>query len=95
MGDGIDQIVLLFLLAAEMEVVRDIKEKHCYIARDFDKESESYKSSTKLVCNYELPDGKVIAIGDERIRCSEALFKPALIGEFMYTFVTHRIKYHT
>uniref|UniRef100_A0A3Q4GTQ0 Beta-actin n=1 Tax=Neolamprologus brichardi TaxID=32507 RepID=A0A3Q4GTQ0_NEOBR len=29
---------------------------------------------------YELPDGQVITIGNERFRCSEALFQPSFLG---------------
>ena len=32
--------------------------------------------------SYELPDGQVITIGNERFRCPETLFKPAFIGEW-------------
>jgi len=31
--------------------------------------------------NYELPDGSVITVGDERFRCAEVLFRPNLIGK--------------
>merc|ERR1712141_347912 len=31
--------------------------------------------------NYELPDGQVITVGNERFRCPEVLFKPSLIGK--------------
>merc|ERR1711931_612606 len=30
---------------------------------------------------YELPDGQVITVGNERFRCPEVLFKPSLIGK--------------
>merc|ERR1711988_2058847 len=29
---------------------------------------------------YELPDGQVITVGNERFRCPEALFQPSLLG---------------
>ena len=31
--------------------------------------------------SYELPDGNVIVIGNERFRCPEVLFQPSLIGK--------------
>jgi len=55
------------------QLARDVKEKHCYVALDFDSETDaSSKSSDK----YELLDGQTITVGSPRFRCPEALFQP-------------------
>ncbi|XP_037080610.1 actin-85C-like [Pollicipes pollicipes] len=60
---------------AEKEIARDIKEKLCYVAVDFDAEMGSKES-----VEYELPDGNKVVVANQRFRAPEALFQPALTG---------------
>ena len=56
-----------YLLKTTVE--REIKEKLCYIAEDFNEEMKKAASSS------EFPDGQVITICNERFRYPESLFQ--------------------
>ena len=65
-----------FSNTSEKEIVKEIKEKSCYVALDFEEELKSVEPF-----DYKLPDGTQVIIKDQRIRCPEALFKPSMIGK--------------
>lgn len=65
---------------ADFEVVREMKERLCYVAYSFEKEMRLADNTTVLMSEYQLPDGRVVKLGSERFEATEALFKPELMG---------------
>ncbi|VTJ51237.1 Hypothetical predicted protein [Marmota monax] len=68
----------LLVSTGDPEFVRDIKEKCCYVALDFNKE----KSKDNLLScqnKFLLPDGQEITLRQEHFLCPEVLFQPSLI----------------
>jgi len=70
-----------FYTTAETEIVRDIKEKLCYVAIDPEKELLLSKKVTGMEKSYMLPDGETINLGIERFLAPECFFNPSVIGK--------------
>ena len=68
-----------FNRTADFEVVREIKEKVCYVGYDLELEKKLALETTTVVQSYTLPDGRVIKVGAERFEAPEALFEPRLL----------------
>lgn len=66
--------------SAEMEVVRDIKERLCYVSLDPEEEYQRSQVDPSMEKEYEMPDGQLIHVSTERFQCPEVLFTPELIG---------------
>jgi len=69
-----------FTSTAEREIARDMKEKLCYVALDFDDALSAAARGEIKEQTYELPDGNLVTVGSERFRCPEVLFRPELVG---------------
>ena len=37
-------------------------------------------SSSSVEKSYELPDGQIVTVGNERFRCPESMFRPSFLG---------------
>ena len=71
-----------FTSTAELEIVKDIKEKLCFVAQDYDNERTAAESSSELDQAYTLPDRSQITVkGTVRMQVPELIFKPDLNGK--------------
>jgi actin-related protein len=71
---------ICFNTTAEMEQVRCMKEKLCYVASNFEEYMQMSATSSSMDKGFQCSDEQVITIGNELFRCPEALFQPAAIG---------------
>ena len=60
-----------------LRIPRDVKEKLCYIASDYDSKPTSTAESSDNDTAYELPDGNILTDATKRFRYAEALFQPS------------------
>ncbi|XP_032902993.1 actin-like [Amblyraja radiata] len=71
-----------FTSKAGLDIIRNIKEKFCYVALDFETELQNFKNNPDAIKEeYELPDGQNMIITNQKFSCPEVMFKPFLIGK--------------
>ena len=71
-----------FTSTAELEIVKDIKEKLAFVAQDYDAEHAAATASSELDKTYTLPDRAQIQVkGTTRMMIPELIFKPELNGK--------------
>lgn len=81
MKDLLTEINFYFSSIPERQIVKDIKIKKSYIALDYEEELSIYENGDSKDAQYELPDGQIINLGSQQIRCPEVFFKPQMIGK--------------
>ena len=70
-----------FDTSAEREIVRDMKEKMCYVAEDYEAELKKAESGSELEKQYTLPDGNICTFSTQRFKTPEYIFDPTLNGK--------------
>jgi len=70
-----------FQNSSEKEIVREIKEKLCYVALDPEKEMILSKKISGMEKTFMLPDGETINLGIERFLAPECFFNPSVVGK--------------
>jgi len=68
-----------FNSSADFELVREIKEKYCFVSCDIDSDRKLDAETTYYNSIHKLPDGRKIRISNEKFEAPEILFSPYLI----------------
>ena len=68
-----------FNSTADFELVREMKEKYCFVSCDIESDRTLDKETTYYNTVHRLPDGRKIRISSERFEAPEILFNPYLI----------------
>ena len=68
-----------FTTSAEFELVRQIKEKCCYVSYAISKDEEMVRTGKFVTMEHRLPDGTKMQLGPEMFRSTELLFDPKLV----------------
>ena len=68
-----------FNSSADFELIREIKEKYCFVSCDIDSDRKLDAETTYYNSIHKLPDGRKIRISNEKFEAPEILFNPNLI----------------
>lgn len=79
-----------FNSSADFELIREIKEKYCFVSGDLALERKLSKETTIHEKEIRLPDNTCIKIGKERFEAAELLFNP-FVGGFDYEGVSNMV----
>mmetsp|Transcript_15313 Transcript_15313/g.21850 ORF Transcript_15313/g.21850 Transcript_15313/m.21850 type:complete len:392 (-) Transcript_15313:330-1505(-) len=71
---------IAFTTTAEADLVKNMKEKVCYVSSKAAKEENIGDRKSSPESPYQLPDGSIVNISSERYMAPEILFNPMLIG---------------
>ena len=69
-----------FSTSSERKQVHDIKEKLGFVSTDYERDMDISNCCDEFERQYELPDGQIVTLGNERFRCIEPFFSPSLLG---------------
>jgi len=69
-----------FHKTSDFDVVREIKEKLCFISADIKADRKLANETTAYVVPYQLPDSRLIKVSGERFEAPEVLFNPSALG---------------
>ena len=68
-----------FNSTADFELVREMKEKYCFVSCDIESDRKLDKETTYYNTVHKLPDGRKVRISSEKFEAPEILFNPYLI----------------
>jgi len=65
----------------DRELAQQMKERHCFVAENFESEEKAFKEGYGKDAAYQLPDGKTVNLHELQYKAPEIMFKPELIGK--------------
>ncbi|KAL4238614.1 hypothetical protein ACF0H5_003321 [Mactra antiquata] len=63
-----------------LSYLKTLKEKLAFVSEDYDADLKLAKATNLYEREYTLPDGEIITVNEERLKCGEGLFVPQMYG---------------